>query len=84
MSKFEKLIAQILRGTSDVNIAYKDLCQLLIHLGFEERTKGSHHIFRKSGVDEKINLQKDGNNAKPYQVKQVRAIILKYKLGGEE
>lgn len=84
MSKFEKLIAQILTGTSDANIAYKDLFQLLIHLGFEERTKGSHHIFRKSGVDEKINLQKDGNNAKPYQVKQVRAIILKYKLGGEE
>ena len=84
MSKFERLIAQILTGTSDANIAYKDLCQLLINLGFEERTKGSHHIFRKSGVDEKINLQKDGNNAKPYQVKQVRAIILKYKLGGEE
>jgi predicted RNA binding protein YcfA (HicA-like mRNA interferase family) len=82
MSKFEKLIAQILTGTSDANIAYKDLCQLLIHLGFEERTKGSHHIFRKSGVDEKINLQKDGNNAKPYQVKQVRTIIHKYKLGG--
>ena len=84
MSKVEKLIAQILTGTSDANIAYKDLFQLLIHLGFEERTKGSHHIFRKSGVDEKINLQKDGNNAKPYQVKQVRTIILKYKLGGEE
>ena len=84
MSNFEKLVAQILTGTSDTNVAYKDLCQLLIHLGFEERTKGSHHIFRKSGVDEKINLQKDGNNAKPYQVKQVRTIILKYKLGGEE
>lgn len=84
MSKFEKLISQILTGTSDANIAYKDLCQLLIHLGFEERTKGSHHIFRKSGVDEKINLQKDGNNAKPYQVRQVRTIILKYKLGGAE
>ena len=84
MSNFEKLVAQILTGTSDTNVAYKDLCQLLIHLGFEERTKGSHHIFRKSGVDEKINLQKDGNNAKPYQVKQVRAIILKYRLGEEK
>jgi len=84
MSKFKKLIAQILTGTSEANIAYKDLCQLLIHLGFEERTKGSHHIFRKSGIDEKINLQKDGNNAKPYQIKQVRTIVLKYKLGGEE
>ncbi|HNU72461.1 MAG TPA: type II toxin-antitoxin system HicA family toxin [Thermodesulfobacteriota bacterium] len=84
MSQIEKLIVQILSGTSDANIAFKDLCGLLIHLGFEERTKGSHHIFRKAGVEEKVNLQKDGRNAKPYQVKQVRAVILKYRLGGEK
>lgn len=84
MSKFEKLILQILKGSSDANIAFHDLCQLLIHFGFIERTKGSHHIFRKDGVEEKINLQKDGNKAKPYQVKQVRAVIIRYKLGGEE
>ncbi len=54
---------------------------LLKHLGFEMRVKGSHHIFRKSGVEEKPNLQKDGNKAKPYQVRQVRNIIIKYKLG---
>lgn len=71
MSQIEKLILQILSGTSDANIGFKDLCQLLIHLGFDERTKGSHHIFRKSGIEEKINLQKDGNKAKPYQVKQI-------------
>ena len=41
-------------------------------------------MFRKSGIEEKINLQKDGNKAKPYQVKQVRAVILKYKFGGEK
>ena len=51
-------------------------------MGFEERTRGSHHIFRKQGVEEKINLQRDGNKAKVYQVRQVRAIILKYKLWG--
>jgi len=84
MSRIEKLIFQILCGTSDANIAFNDLCGLLIHLGFEERTKESHHMFRKSGIEEKINLQKDGNKAKPYQVKQVRAVILKYKLGGEK
>jgi predicted RNA binding protein YcfA (HicA-like mRNA interferase family) len=84
MGHIEKLIFQILSGTSDANIVFNDLCQLLIHLGFEERTKGSHHIFRRSGIEEKINLQKDGNRAKPYQVKQVRAVILKYKLGGEK
>jgi hypothetical protein len=37
MSKFEKLIAQILIGKSDANIAYKELGQLLIHLGFDLR-----------------------------------------------
>jgi hypothetical protein len=35
------------------------------------------------GVEEKINLQRDGNKAKVYQVRQVRASILKHKLGGE-
>jgi hypothetical protein len=39
--------------------------------------------FRRQDVEEKINLQRDGGKAKPYQVKQVRAVILKYKLGGE-
>ncbi|MDZ7759454.1 MAG: hypothetical protein U5L00_04260 [Desulfovermiculus sp.] len=41
----------------------------------------SHHLFRKVGVKEKPNLQKEGNKAKPYQVKQIRNIILKYKMG---
>lgn len=75
---------QILRGTSDVGIAFDELCQLLRRLGFEERTRGSHHVFRKQGVEEKINLQRDGGKAKAYQVRQVRAVILKYQLGGEE
>jgi len=40
-------------------------------------------MFRKEGVLEKINLQRDGNKAKIYQVRQVRAVLLKYKLGGD-
>lgn len=81
MGKYEKLIFQILSGTGDANIAFSDLINLLQHLGFEMRIKGSHHIFRKVGIEEKPNLQKEGNKAKPYQVKQIRNIILKYKLG---
>jgi predicted RNA binding protein YcfA (HicA-like mRNA interferase family) len=84
MGKFEKLLSQVLRGTSDANIPFDDLCQLLRRLGFEGRTRGSHHIFRKQGVEEKINLQREGSKAKPYQVRQVRAVIVRYKLGGEE
>ena len=82
MAKYEKLLLQILRGVSDANIRFEDLRALLLHLGFEERIKSSHHIFRKAGIDERINLQREGSKAKVYQVRQVRALILKYKLGG--
>jgi len=80
MSQHAKLLLRILRGTSDANIGFDELCGLLIHLGFEVRAKGSHHVFTKSTVSELINLQRDGNHAKPYQIKQVRNIIVKYKL----
>lgn len=83
MGKYDKLRNQILFGRSDANITFDDLCQLLRHYGFDMRVKGSHHIFRKFGVEEKVNLQRDGNKAKSYQVRQVRRIILKYHLGGE-
>ncbi len=83
MTKVKKTLNQILRGRSDANITFTDLINLLLSLGFDMRTKGSHHIFRKEGMMEKINLQKDEKNAKPYQVRQVRNIILKYKLGEE-
>lgn len=84
MSKHDKLLLQILQGRSDANIPFDDLRRLLIHLGFEERIRGSHHMFRMSGVEEKINLQRDDGQAKVYQVRQVRNILLKYRLGGEQ
>jgi predicted RNA binding protein YcfA (HicA-like mRNA interferase family) len=82
MSK-NKVLRRVLSGTSDANIRFEALCQLLKGLGFEMRVRGSHHIFRKSRVEEKINLQREGSNAKPYQVRQVRAVLLKYHLGEE-
>ena len=83
MSRFDKTLEKILRGASDANIDFQDLCQFLNELGFEERIRGSHHIFTKDSVIEIINLQAKGSKAKPYQVKQVRNLILKYKLAGE-
>lgn len=79
-----KTLRRLLSGASDATIRFDDLCSLLQNLGFDKRVKGGHHLFRKSGVEERINLQREGNNAKPYQVKQVRAVILKYKLGEVE
>jgi len=57
------------------------LCQLLARLGFEERLRGSHHIFARDGMEEILNLQPKGGKAKPYQVKQVRNILVKYRIG---
>jgi len=82
VGRYEDLANRILSGVSDANVDFDDLRSLLRHLGFEERSRGSHFIFRRSGVEEHINLQRDGRHAKPYQVRQVRAVILKYHLGG--
>jgi len=80
MSRVEKILKDVLSGTGDANIAFMALCQLLKRLGFQERTKGSHHIFTREGIEEIINIQSKGSKAKSYQVKQVRGIILKYKM----
>ena len=82
MGKHEKLRLKVLSGSSDASIQFENLCSLLKHLGFDMRIRGSHHVFRREGVMEKINLQREGNMAKPYQVKQVRNVLVKYKLGG--
>lgn len=83
MTKFDKTLEKVLRGVSDANVEFDDLRQLLDGLGFQERIRGSHHIYAKDGVIEIINIQPTGSKAKPYQVKQVRTLILKYKLAGE-
>ncbi len=84
MTEQEKLLSKILRGTSDANIDFDGLRSLLRGLGFQERIRGSHHIFTKELVEEILNLQpKSAGKAKPYQVRQVRQLILKYRLGGQ-
>jgi len=84
VGKYEELRLRILQGKSDANIDFDKLRDLLRWLGFEERTRGSHHIFRRQGVRELINLQQEGSKAKVYQVRQVRLLILRYGLQGEE
>ena len=84
MGKYDDLLLRILAGKSDANISFSDLRRLLIGLGFHERIKGDHHIFTKTGVEEILNLQPQGSKAKLYQVKQVRNVIVRYKLGPED
>jgi hypothetical protein len=80
MSKLAKILDRVLRGTSDANIGFEDLCMLLRHLGFDERIRGSHHIFTREGIPEILNLQSRGGQAKPYQVRQVRGVIVGHRL----
>ena len=80
MSKHAKLLERILLGASDANVPFAGLCHMLQRLGFGMRVRGSHHIFSRPDIAEILNLQPRGGNAKPYQVKQVRNLLLKYKL----
>lgn len=80
MSKFDKLILKLLMANSDKNFEFNDLVKILMNVSFDVRIKGSHHIFTKEGVEEIINIQPLDGKAKPYQVRQVRELLLKYKL----
>lgn len=84
MERNSDLWQRILSGRADANIRFDDLRRFLLRLGFVERVRGSHHTFRREGVRERINLQRDGSHAKPYQVRQVRQVVLTHRLGGED
>ena len=80
----KSILNKVLSGIVDTNIRFSDLRNLVISLGFNERIKGDHFIYSRTGIIEIINIQplKDGK-AKAYQIKQIRNIILKYKLNTE-
>lgn len=80
MGRHGKFLEQLLGGRADANVGFEAVCALLRRLGFQERTRGSHHVFRRAGVEELINLQRDGDKAKVYQVRQVRAVLVRYGL----
>ena len=80
MPRSDRLRQRILSGRADANLRFDNLRLFLLRLGFIERRGGSHHIFRMEGIRERLNLQRDGSHAKPYQVRQVRKVILKYRL----
>lgn len=77
MSRRQKFLDQLLSGQHDHTIDFAALCTLLVSLGFEQRIRGSHHIFGRTGIPDILNLQPGtGSAAKPYQVKQVRMLLL--------
>ena len=80
MARRDRVLEQVLSGASDANISFGGLCSVLRSLGFDERIRGDHHIFTRTGVEEILNLQPKQAKAKPYQVKQMRHVLLKYRL----
>ncbi|MDQ3302192.1 MAG: type II toxin-antitoxin system HicA family toxin [Actinomycetota bacterium] len=84
MGRRRKHYDKIVGGDSDANIPFEQTRSLLKHLGFDERTKGSHHVFTREGVMELIDIQEiEGGKCKPYQVRQMRAVLKKYNLHKE-
>ena len=62
------------------NLRFRRLLQLCAQFFGEPRIRGSHHIFTMPWAgDPRINLQEDGNQAKPYQVRQVLRALRKLK-----
>ena len=83
MNPSDGLRQRILSGRSDANIRFDDLRVFLLRLGFVERTRSNHHIFRKDRIPERINPQRDGSHAKPYQVRQVRQLLQRHHPEGD-
>ncbi len=77
-------MSRVLSGMADQSVRFQDIRGLLLALGFAERVRGSHHIYTRADVEEILNLQPAGSGqAKLYQVRQVRQLIVKYKLAEE-
>lgn len=84
MGRRRKLLERILSGGSDANISFEQVRGLLLRLGFEERVRGSHHVFKRAEIPERINLQPEkGGECKAYQVRQLREVLRRYNLGEE-
>ena len=80
----EALLRRLLAG-SFTNVAFDDARRLLEALGFDElRVRGSHHVYARPGITELPNLQDHGGQAKPYQLRQLMALVRRYDLRIEE
>ena len=75
-----RLLARISRGDVS-NVRFGDACRLIEAVGFElRRTSGSHHVFVHPSVREILSLQDVDGEAKPYQMRQLLRLIVRYGL----
>lgn len=82
MGKYDALLLRILRGTADGTVRFDELRHLLRRLGFEEAVRGGNFLFIHERMEGILNFQPNGQQAKPYQVRQVRDVIVRDKLTG--
>ena len=80
MSKADKTFEKILSATADANVRFDDVLSLMPRLGFRLRIRGSHHIFTRPGVEVLIDLQPVHGKCKPYQVRQIRDVLIKFNI----
>ena len=58
------------------SIRFSDALKVATYFFNEPRISGSHHVFKMPWPqDPRVNLQDDGGNAQPYQVKQLVAAV---------
>jgi predicted RNA binding protein YcfA (HicA-like mRNA interferase family) len=80
----EELLTSLIAG-SVRNVPFRAFTRLVERFGFREaRTRGSHHVYTREGVRELINIQEDGGQAKPYQIRQFLRLVERYNLRMEE
>lgn len=79
-----RLLLRLSSG-SVTNVDFSDAQLLLEALGFEEvRVTGSHHVYVRVDIPEQLNLQDRRGQAKPYQLRQLIALVRRYNLRIEE
>ena len=79
MASDKKTFEKVVSGSGTVG--FRDLERLLLKLGFRlERISGSHHIYIHPAVGRPFPVQPDGKDAKRYQIRQLRDIIVIHRL----
>jgi predicted RNA binding protein YcfA (HicA-like mRNA interferase family) len=79
MSRRDKLVAQVVDGSSDV--AFRDFDAVARMFGFVlDRQTGSHRIYVHPRVTRPLNIQPIGKEVKRYQLRQFRAMVLEFQL----
>jgi predicted RNA binding protein YcfA (HicA-like mRNA interferase family) len=66
---------------SPQSLRFSEVLKLTQAFGFQlDRISGSHHILRRAGIPELVNVQNVRGMAKPYQVRQLLKLVERHNL----